>query len=306
MSGFEFFAQAQHDFYRARNKELLSRILFLFNSKRTELFSLKDIQSIIKPQGETFKGMQTVPIRLIVGSEGRYNDFNREFLPKRKHLRSRWTRIGVAHYKDITLPPIRLYELGGVYFVRDGNHRVSVAKIKKVEFIDAEVTSLVTKVKLSADMSMVDLKRQVVKFERLEFFRETGLDKLRPRGQPEFTAPGRYDEILKQIQARRQFLEQGSKQPLTQEEAILSWYDDIFFPIIQVIKEENILSRFPDRTEADLYIWFSRNCNEINRKYKGQSTLREGIKNFANEYGNNFLGRIFSPLLRLFRRNRGR
>jgi hypothetical protein len=38
--------------------------------------------------------------------------------------------------QDITLPSILLYEIGGVYFVRDGNHRVSVAKIKGVEFID--------------------------------------------------------------------------------------------------------------------------------------------------------------------------
>ena len=88
--------------------------------------------------------MEAVNVDRIVGSEGRYRDFNRHFLPRREFLQSRWVSIDMAHYNDVSLPPVRVYEIGGVYFVRDGNHRVSVARMRGQTMIDAEVTRLDT------------------------------------------------------------------------------------------------------------------------------------------------------------------
>lgn len=104
---------------------------------------------MLKPGNETYLGMKTVPVKLIVGSESRYQDFDNRFFQKKMHLKTRWEHIDMAHIQDINLPPITLYELGGLYFVRDGNHRVSVAKAKNVEFIDAEVVSLQSEIHLN-------------------------------------------------------------------------------------------------------------------------------------------------------------
>ena len=77
-----------------------------------------------------------------MGSEGRYHDFDREFFPRQSHVRDRWASINLAHYEQTRLPPVTLTKVGEVYFVQDGNHRVSVARVHGQNFIDAYVTEL--------------------------------------------------------------------------------------------------------------------------------------------------------------------
>ena len=148
-----FQAMARSDFGKLRTRETIARILSLLKVQRDEMLSLGDVRSLLRPDSETYRGMQTVLIEKIVGSEGRYKDFNREFLPRHDKLMRRWMRVDVAHYQNITLPPIKLFEIGGVYFVRDGNHRVSVAKSQGAEFIDAEVISLSSRDPLTPGMT---------------------------------------------------------------------------------------------------------------------------------------------------------
>ncbi|RKX84666.1 MAG: transcriptional regulator, partial [Spirochaetes bacterium] len=200
---------ARDDFNKARTREILTKVLHRLVNKKTDMLSLQDAKTILKPKSENYRGMMTVPISLIVGSEGRYRDFNKEFLPKHQHLRSRWERVDMAYYKQINLPPIRLYKMGGVYFVRDGNHRVSVSRMKGVEFVDAEVVELTSEIEIKPWMTKEDLKREVIKFEKKKFFNATKLDKLRPNCILNFTAPGRYDDIIEHIKGHRYFLQEG-------------------------------------------------------------------------------------------------
>ena len=132
----------EEDFNKARNKALVNEIQHFLTPEEVSLISLNDVKQLIRPTNETYVGMKVVPIEKIVGSEGRYNDFDNHFFPKSSHLRMRWEHVDEAAIKDIILPPIKVYEISGLYFVRDGNHRVSVAKSRGTEFIDAEVVSL--------------------------------------------------------------------------------------------------------------------------------------------------------------------
>ncbi|HTX74002.1 MAG TPA: transcriptional regulator, partial [Rectinemataceae bacterium] len=125
MSGW-YESLAEDDFSRARTRELLARMAAMLDPERGRLLSFEEVVAILKPGSETYVGMRAVALDLVVGSEGRYRDFNRHFLPRKEFLRSRWVRVDLAHYQDVPLPPVRLYEIGGLYFVRDGNHRVSV------------------------------------------------------------------------------------------------------------------------------------------------------------------------------------
>ena len=155
----EWFAnQAEDDFTKARTRELLSRVSSLMDPSRGSLLPLEDVLAILKPESETSVGMEAVPLDRIVGSEGLYRDFDRHFLPRKEFLRNRWISVDMAHYKDVPLPPIRIYEIGGVYFVRDGNHRVSVARSRGAAMIDAEVTRLGSAVSLRPGMTLAEIR----------------------------------------------------------------------------------------------------------------------------------------------------
>ncbi len=247
-----FTDRARGDFNKARNKAMFTRILTLLTREKDELLSFEEVKALVKPESETYGGVKTVPISLVVGSEGRYRDFNRFFLPRHQHLHSRWERVDLAHYQQIDLPPVNLYEIGGVYFVRDGNHRVSVARAQGIEFIDAEVISLGSKITLEPGMSRDDLKRAVIDLEKKEFFKKTRLDQLRPQIDLEFTATGRYDEIIRHINGHKYFLNLSRKAEISFEEGVLSWYDIVFAPIVDIVRAEKILTRFPGRKTADL------------------------------------------------------
>ena len=108
------------DFSRARTRELLSRMAGLLDPGRERLLSFEDVIAVLRPGTETYMGMKAVPVDLIVGSEGRYRDFNRHFLPRREFLRSRWVRVDLAHYQDVALPPVQALRDRGLVFVRDG------------------------------------------------------------------------------------------------------------------------------------------------------------------------------------------
>jgi hypothetical protein len=106
------------------------------------LLSLNGMDKKDVDRSNQFSRICTVPVRQIRGSEGRIVDFDAEFRPLHKRTQGRWLRIATAYLKDITLPPVELIQVGDLFFVRDGHHRVSVARAMGQEYIEAEVTIL--------------------------------------------------------------------------------------------------------------------------------------------------------------------
>ena len=155
-------AQSEEDFNKAHTKAFINEIQHLLSPEEASLISLNDVKQMIKSNAETYIGMKVIPIDKIIGSEGRYKDFDNRFFPKSTHLKNRWHHVDEAAIKDITLPPIKVYELAGLYFVRDGNHRVSVAKARGTEFIDAEVVSLQSEIKLKKADSLKEISKQII------------------------------------------------------------------------------------------------------------------------------------------------
>ena len=119
---------AQFHFRDARRKALLTELLDMLRRQPNDLLSLDDVRARLNVRGQRWLGHQIVPVDHIIGSEGRYTDFDRQFLPRSDKLKDRWSRIDSAMIESITLPPVDLYKIGDAYFVRDGNHRVSVAR----------------------------------------------------------------------------------------------------------------------------------------------------------------------------------
>jgi hypothetical protein len=275
--------KAAEDFSKARVREILFRIMHFMNKERSKLLSLNDVKEILKPKNETYRGMQTVPIKLIIGSEGRYRDFNKFFLPKSERLRSRWESIDEARLRDIILPPIQLYEIGGVYFVRDGNHRVSVAKAQGTEAVDAEVTSLSTAIRISPSMTTEDLRSALIQYEKKLFYEKTNFPAL-TGAELDFTIPGRFDIIYDHILVHKYYLNQQVSGELPFDTALISWYNNIYKPVTAIIGEENLCSYFQDRTEGDLYVWIVKHWDLLKKKYGIQYSLKDAVRDFRYKY----------------------
>ena len=104
------------------------------------LFDLKTIQQTVSVQNRHFAGLQIVSMAQIRGSEGRSREFDVQFRPLQTHTKYRWINIAVAQQEGQPLPPVELIQIGDIYFVRDGHHRLSVAYMLGQEEIEAEVT----------------------------------------------------------------------------------------------------------------------------------------------------------------------
>jgi hypothetical protein len=168
----------QGDFNRARRRAFLTQLLAIVNRGSTDLLSFEEVRARLHVRGQHYLGHQTVPIEHIVGSEGRYADFDRQFAPRHDATKYRWLSIDRAHHEDVALPAIELYKLGDIYFVKDGHHRVSVARLQGQVDIDAVVTELVVDVPLAPNLSMRDL---LLKEEYSDFLAWTGLANMRPQ-----------------------------------------------------------------------------------------------------------------------------
>jgi len=293
---------AASDFGKARGRAILSEIQHLMNTDKDKLLSFHDVKDILKPKNQVYLGMQTVPIELIVGSEGRYRDFNRYFLPKADHLRSRWMRVDEAHLQDIILPSVLLYEIGGVYFVRDGNHRVSVAKMQKVEFIDAEVIGLASEINIRPDMTTDQLREALIAYEKNIFYENTNFGELTGDTSLDFSTPGRYDVIYNHILVHKYFLNESQEKEMPLSDALVSWYRNVYGPTIEVIRKQRLLLNFPGRTEGDLYVWIVKHWDFLKKKYRDYS-LSAAAGDFSRKYGKSggrflrflagLLGRVF-------------
>lgn len=277
-------AQLAHvDFDRARRRAFLNELSSIFSRKPNLLLSFDEVQRILPIKGQYHKGFQQVPISQIIGSVGRYNDFDRAFLPTQSFTRPRWESVDVAHLSDVELPPVQLYKVDTVYFVKDGNHRVSVAKERGVEFIDAEVIDCPTTVPVTNITDTQDLLRLA---EYARFLEQTKLDKLCKNAFIKFTSLGRYDVLLEHISAHRWYMGIDQDRPISWEEAVVDWYDNIYVPLVKIIHENDMLRDFPGRTAGDLYLWIMDH-----RWYLIQDSDEEpGLQTAALSYDAHFAG----------------
>jgi len=159
------YIKALDDYKKARRgasvQELLARLAG--NDEGTELHSYDEVRQQLQAIEKSAEHLEDIPLDAIVGSVGRYHDFTRKFLPKASINQDRWARVMASSQGLSGLPPIDVYRIGEVYFVRDGNHRVSVARQMDSTAIQAYVTNVETKVDLTPDFTPDDL---IIKSDR--------------------------------------------------------------------------------------------------------------------------------------------
>jgi hypothetical protein len=254
------------DFRRARLQSFFNQVREAVSGERRRLLAFDEVREKLHLGGPVYRGLQEVPLDKIVGSVNRYRDFDRLFLPTQSHTEDRWRRINRAWYDEVDLPPVMLYQVGEIYFVVDGNHRVSVARDRRQAYIDAEVRQVESRVPVTADIQPDDLE---LLGERVGFLERTQLDRYYPAAVLEPTVLGGYDRLLEHIAVHRYFMGIDQGRPIAEEEAVRHWYETLYLPVVEVVSQSGILEELPGRTPTDFYLWTMDHLHFLNSQEGG-------------------------------------
>ncbi len=239
------------------------------------------------------RGLQEVDVQAIVGSVNRYHDFDRAFLPRHAD-RDRLLLLTEALERGEEFPAISLYKVGDAYFVEDGHHRLAAARRRGAQFVDAHVVEFVPDVPISADVTAEDMVR---KAEYSAFLRTTRLNELRPHQRIEFSELGKYRVLLEHMRVHRYYLGLELNRQVPYEASVVSWYDRVYMPLIEAFRRSDILSAFPGRTEADLYVWVSDYLYYLRKREGPEVNVEEALQSFARTFGSSGLARVLETFL---------
>jgi hypothetical protein len=248
-------------FDRARRRMAYRRLARVVRRQEEgdALLSLDEAVTRLRPFQRRYLGFRAIPLRQIVGTEGRQGDFNRDFLPRRPDLGERWQRVEQA-FPDADFPPIVAYQLGDAYFVIDGHHRVAIARQLGMETIDAEVTELIARWRLHADADVVEL---IHAEQQRIFMEESGLDRARPEACINFSRPAGYIELLENVQMHGYHLMLDAGHALSREQIAADWYDRVYLPAVEAIHRERLHEAYPEETDGDLFLFVHRRRREL-------------------------------------------
>ncbi len=241
--------------------------------------------------------MEEIPIDSIVGSVSRNNDFTRTFLPRQEHDKYRWASVKVANEQPEGVPPIEVYQIGKVYFVLDGHHRVSVMREIGGKYISAYVQVINTEVPLDPKDSPDEL---IVKTERQTFIDETHADKILPTSNLVLQLPDQYPKLLEHIMVHKYYMGIERHHDISMKDAVIDWYRKVYMPVVRVIRTRNLLRRFPGKTETEMYLWIQENMAELQAEYGDHLRPDSIAANLDNSSG---IKRLFRRGINHFRRN---
>jgi hypothetical protein len=267
-------ADAASDFGRMRRQRALSLLAARLRGEPDDvnvILPFDEVVGALGRRGERDLGLQLVDIETIVGSVDRARDFDRSFRPTSASARERWERVATAVRRGEAMPPIDLYRVGELHFVRDGHHRVSVARAMHQPTIEAYVTEIVTEVGAGRDIRPQDLPLKT--HERL-FFERVPLpldvrDRVRPSTRTAYAqlAEGVEAWGFRAMQARSVFM--------TREEVAKAWFEEEYEPVVQMLAEAGVTG---DASETDAYMAVVTLRYLLLRTHRWDETVLEAVR----------------------------
>jgi hypothetical protein len=244
---------AQTDFSRARRRRVLERLAARLRREPADFHVILPFEEVVEAlgrRGERFLGLQTVPLDSIVGSVDRTRDFDRSFRPTSRRTRKRWERMATAARRGEAFPPIDVYRIGEVHFVKDGHHRVSIARAQGLPDIDAYVTDVFTELGADRKITLRDLplkSHERLFFERVPLPREA-------RQQIKLDDETGFAMLAEQVEAWGFRLIQELREPLDRREIAERWFRDEYEPVVAMLREAGLIGK---RTETEAYMKIS-------------------------------------------------
>ena len=280
--------EGRHKFQSVYNKAFWRELLSQLTGRHQDLLNFDEIRSRLHLHEEHYEGVRDVPLEQIAGSVGRYKDFTATFLPRKSGMKERWSRVYALANSLEGPPPIELYKVGDVYFVRDGNHRVSVARQLGAKTIQAHVVVMPTTIPLRPGMSHRELEAAEA---YANFLDETGLSRAVPEHESiELTEPSRYHELMGHIFLHERVMEPLEGHALTTEEATADWYYTMYKPAIELIRKYDVLGlakgKHDARTEGDLFLWLMNNLLDLRHQYGDDAPVKSisgALKTYLEE-----------------------
>jgi hypothetical protein len=259
-------------FDAARRAGLMQDLLGVMTGRPVDLLPFDRVRSGLRLRRVVDRGYREVPLAAIVGTLGRAREFNRAFLPRDEALRERWEEVEDLAVGSQGFAPVELYQVGEAYFVVDGHHRVSVASSLGQPVIEAHVSEFVTPVPVAPDASTEEV---LLGGALIDFLEATGLAAEQP-DEYRATEPKGYERLLEHITVHRYYrgLELGREVPWS--EAVASWRDTVYRPMVAVIRGSGIMAEFPGRTETDLYLFTMDHLHHLRQQY-GPQAVEPGV-----------------------------
>jgi hypothetical protein len=239
---------AQFDFGRARRRRALAQIAARMrrDSDFTAILPFDEVVRALGRRGERYLGLQTIELDSIVGTVDRGREFDRRFNPTSGRVRPRWERINTAQRKGQAMPPIDVYRIGELHFVKDGHHRVSVARALGHKDIDAYVTEIITELGAGREIRIRDLplkSHQRLFYERVPLPADA-------RAEIKLSDEWRYAALAEAIEAWGFRVSQERGVLLSRSEVAEEWYDDEYRPVVEMLREADLIRHGMTETEA--------------------------------------------------------
>ncbi|MBV9837239.1 MAG: hypothetical protein JO156_03910 [Solirubrobacterales bacterium] len=269
---------AQHDFMRARRRAALAKLAGRLRGEPDDVGVILPYEEVVEALGfvsEHRVGPQVVPLDAIVGTVDRRREFDRRFRPTSARVRSRWEHIAAAMRRGEAMPPIDLVRIGEIHFVRDGHHRVSVARSLGREDIDAYVTEVVTRVGAERTITLADLPpKSLVR----EFFERVPLPE-DARAEIVLSDPWDYAELAESVEAWGFRLSQDRGEPVGRGETAYLWLETEFRPVVEMLRDADLIGK---RSEAEAYLEVSAERYRLMRTHRwDEEVLRRLVQDGA-------------------------
>lgn len=284
------------NFDKARRQAFVQEISAKVTGRDNRLLPFEAIRAELRLQNPLYRGIEEISIERIIGSVGRYGDFNRQFLPLSDSIRERWVGVETLASSDIGWPPIDVYQVGDAYFVRDGNHRTAVARSMGLPTIEAHVWEYPEELEIA---SAEHLDEALIRISAAYFEQQTQLSQRIPEADMQFTVPGGHTELLAQIEHLRGDSDKIDGEPISDRE-LETWYTFVYLPTIQIIHESGLIENFPGRTEADLFVWLSRHRDRLGEPFCDYDNLIDLARMLVEHYRESTFARTTRQVRNLF------
>jgi hypothetical protein len=274
-------ADAQFDFGRARRRRALSRLTARLRREPGDvnvILPFDEVVAALGRRGERRLGLQAIDLDSIVGTVDRRREFDRRFRPTSGRVRPRWERINVAQRRGDAMPPIDVYRIGELHFVKDGHHRVSVARALGHKDINAYVTEVLTEVGADRTITLRDLplkSHQRLFHERVPLPKEA-LDRI------QLSDEWRYAALAEAVEAWGFRAIQQRQEPLTRAEVAETWFEEEYVPVVEMLREADLIRR---GTETEAYMRVSALRYLLLRTHTWDDYVIEAIRHDLEEPG---------------------
>jgi hypothetical protein len=267
-------ADAQDDFLRARRRLAVARLRRWLRREPGDIDHILPFDEVIAALGrvqERDAGPRIVPLDAIVGTVDRKSGFDRHFRPTSPQVRRRWERIAEAMRRGEPMPPVDLYAVGEVYFVKDGHHRVSVARALGHDVIDAKVTEVITRVPAARDLLRADLPLK--SHERVFRERVPLPVEARPRVRP--SDPWKFASLAEAVEAWAFRWMQERNELLGRKDAARRWYEEEYVPVVTLLRDAGMLE---DGSETDAYLSIAAERYRLLRTHEWSEDVLERLR----------------------------